>query len=441
MTGDEPHVGGPADCGESDGEPFDLHAVLSDDALLDALGPDGLDDTEVREQFADSQPDALIELLLTVRESAGAADAREPDGGRPASSGCGGPESRPPRPVGGGATGPRRSRRISLTLGAAALVAALLAAGIGARAAEPDDALWPVTSILYPQRAESVDAADQATRRLDAAAAAMAAGDDLAARIELQAAESQLTRVRAEDGRPALQARHGDLDRALNAAAGDDADAGTRTTQPSPGPARRGPAVHRVPPASQRDTLTTISITTARITTRPPEGARRRTGERPAGRPDAPRTTPGHPERGHARAPGAAHRADTARPAGQGSPAGQAHPSEQSRRSEGRRPLDEGRPAEQPRRAEPARPADQAGTPHQSGSPGNARCAEPAPSADRARIPDQPGSSGEGRRSADAGTQGHDRASGRSGPGRHARPPSRPRAAARVPDAQAASAA
>jgi hypothetical protein len=71
MTGDEPRVGAPVDCGESDDEPFDLRAVLSDDALLDALGPDGLDDAEVRERFADLQPDALIELLLTVRESAG----------------------------------------------------------------------------------------------------------------------------------------------------------------------------------------------------------------------------------------------------------------------------------------------------------------------------------------------------------------------------------
>ncbi|MDT7703557.1 MAG: hypothetical protein QOJ30_5882, partial [Pseudonocardiales bacterium] len=114
---------------------------------------------------------------------------------------------------------PRRSLRISLTLAAAALTAALLAPGIEARAAVPGDALWPVTLVLYPGRVVSVDAADQVTRRLDAAAAAMVAGDDRAARIELQAAEGQLSRVSAKDGRPALQARHGDLDQALHLAA------------------------------------------------------------------------------------------------------------------------------------------------------------------------------------------------------------------------------
>jgi hypothetical protein len=404
MTGDEQHGDGPADCGESesDGEPFDLHAVLSDDALLNALGPDALDDTTIRERFADSQPDALIDLLLTVRESAGAVDAREPDGGRPASSGCGGPASRSSRPVGGGAPGPRRSRRISLTLAAAALTAALLAPGIEARAAVPGDSLWPVTIILYPQRAESVNAAENVTRRLDAAAAAMAAGDDRAARIELQAAEGQLSRVSAKDGRPALQARHGDLDRALHVATGDDADAGARTTQPSPGPARRGPAAHPVPPASQLDTPMTVSTTTAAITTRPPEGARRRTGERPAVRPDeseAPRTTPGRPEQGHTRAPGAAHRTDTARPAGR-----PRAPDQPGSPGAGRTPGRSGG-------SEPAHRSDQTGT-ADSRPAGRDRGGR---NADRGRRQQPAHDDPHGGRSADAGAQGHDRSSGRSG--------------------------
>ena len=218
MTGDEPHVDGPADGGEPDGEPFDLRAVLSDDALLDALGPDGLDDTTTRQRFAESQPDALIDLLLTVRESAGAVDTRTPPADvSPACTGCDAPGDRPRR-GGRRAPEPRRSRRISLTLAAAALTAAFLAPGIEARAAVPGDSLWPVTLVLYPGRVVSVDAADQVTRRLDAAAAAMATGDDRDARTELQAAESQLSRVSAEDGRPALQTRHGDLDQALHGA-------------------------------------------------------------------------------------------------------------------------------------------------------------------------------------------------------------------------------
>ncbi|MEN3303319.1 hypothetical protein [Pseudonocardia sp.] len=265
MTGDEPRVGAPVDCGESGDEPFDLRAVLSDDALLDALGPDCLDDAEVRERFADLQPDALIELLLTVRESAGDADSPEPDGGRSASSGCGGPASRSSRPVCGGAPKHRRARRISLILGAAALVAALLAAGIGARAADPHDALWPVTVILYPHRARSVNAAEQVSRRLDAAAAAMAAGDDRAARIELQAAEGRLARVGAEDGRPALQARHGDLDHALHVAVRTGEDAGTRATTPSTGPPRQGSAPHTLPSALGRGSPPSTFTTGATI--------------------------------------------------------------------------------------------------------------------------------------------------------------------------------
>jgi hypothetical protein len=273
MTGDEPHVDGPADC-ESDGAPFDLHAVLADDALLEALGPDGLDGITIRERFADSHPDTLIDLLLSVRETAGAVEVREPDAddSRLVSTGCDRPASRSSPRVRESAPGRRRFRRISLTLAAAALTAAFLAPGIGARAAGPGDALWPVTIVLYPGRVVSVRAVEQVSRRLDAAAAAMAAGNDQDARIELQAAESQLDRVSAKDGRPALQARQGDLDHALHAATRTDGDAGTRTKTPSTGPARDGPAAYPIPPTPTRGAPTATPTTITTITTGLPTG-------------------------------------------------------------------------------------------------------------------------------------------------------------------------
>jgi hypothetical protein len=423
MPGDEPHGDGPADCGESDGEPFDLRAVLSDDELLDALGPDGLDDPTIRERFADSHPHDLVELLLSVRESAGAGAPREPDGARLAPTGCDGPGSRLSRWVRGSATGPRRrSRRISLTLGAAVLVAALFAASIGAGAAEPGDALWPVTNILYPERAESVRAAAQVSRRLDAAATAMEAGDDRGARIELQAAESQLGRVRAEDGGSELQARHGDLDHALRQATRTGGKAGTRATTPSTGPEGRGPAAYPVSPTPARDGPTTVSTTTATITTGQGEGARRRTSHAPAGpanTQEAPRTTAEPPEQGRTgqgrtSPPDPAPGSDTARPADQPRPPDQPRPLKEGRPADQPRPHTEGegRPADQPRHADQPRSPDQP-RPHTEGRPAEQpRPPDQAHPADQPRRPDQARSADpQSRARPDGGSRGSDRGS------------------------------
>lgn len=104
-----------------------------------------------------------------------------------------------------GRTGRGRSRYlVPVAVAGAALVALLGGLSIGSYSAQPDDVLWPVSKVLYAERAESVVAAERAEDRIATAKRAIADGDPQTAERVLTAAATDLDGVRAEEG-------HGEL--------------------------------------------------------------------------------------------------------------------------------------------------------------------------------------------------------------------------------------
>ena len=147
-------------------------------------------------------PEPRVQGRAAVRPSLGSASTRP--GSRDRDGGPGGA-------VGpGGSVGPGRwrSRRYRLALVAAVLVLVAGGAAVGASNATPNSPLWPISQLLYPQRADRLGAQDaleqarvaaregrlaDATRLLDQAQALISKVADPAERTRLQ---QQLDQVR-----------------------------------------------------------------------------------------------------------------------------------------------------------------------------------------------------------------------------------------------------
>jgi hypothetical protein len=179
-----------------------LLAVWKDDLLLDAIGGASSECDRPDVPFDVSADRQLIAALLSWRRSI------ESD---PLATVC-------PDLVGDSAIcGLRRHKfRVPLvsTLAAAVLLAFTALAAYGAT---PDEALWPVTEVLYSQHAASVRAADDAGAAQAQAEAAMVSGRKRAAEAALHAAASRIPQVRGEDGQTKLQTRQHDLERQFDA--------------------------------------------------------------------------------------------------------------------------------------------------------------------------------------------------------------------------------
>lgn len=101
-----------------------------------------------------------------------------------------------------------RRRQLAPLAGAAALiVVAVFGVSLTAEAAQPGDALWGVSKVLYSERAESVEAAAGVQTRLERARVAMENGQTELAAQELEAAQAELPAVRAEEGHSELIAQ------------------------------------------------------------------------------------------------------------------------------------------------------------------------------------------------------------------------------------------
>src|SRR3954449_12774446 len=172
-------------------EPIDLVAVQTDDELINALsagfqvsgsgGPGGDFGSEDRvasvlaawkaEVDADPVPE-LVDLDTAV------AAVRA---GRPRSA---------------------RFRHLAPVAAAAAFI--VLAAGgvsVGSYSAQPQDTLWPVTQVVFPTKAASVQAASDAQVHIDKAKEALVAGRPADAARELAQAKSDIGAVLPEEGR------------------------------------------------------------------------------------------------------------------------------------------------------------------------------------------------------------------------------------------------
>jgi hypothetical protein len=192
----DPRAGHPN--GNTSELPADLAAVQADDTLLDMLGsaghtPDDVDGELAsvlvawrREVHADSN------RLLVDTESALVVIC----------------------------AARRRGRRRSPIFGpiaaaAAVLVIAFSAVGLVAKSAHPNDQLWGVTQVLYPDYARSVEAAAFVRTELTKADAALREGNPERAKASLQRIQQQLPVIAEAEGRTDLTARHDELEREL----------------------------------------------------------------------------------------------------------------------------------------------------------------------------------------------------------------------------------
>ncbi|MFR9780406.1 hypothetical protein ACL02O_30705 [Micromonospora sp. MS34] len=311
--------------------------VLRDDELLDALrrGTPPPPDDPVAAMLAGWHTE--IETRAARLETA---PCPVPDGTRPATptgrSGldgdAGGPTDRTDHGSSGSAAGLRRPRpgtgrtrrRKVRLLSGAALTIATMAGGVwlGAAHAEPDGLLWPVTELVWTERAESVVTEREIDRLLDQARRDLVAGRYTQARAGLDRAATLLTRLGDDQRADRLRTDLDDLRKRLPAPAGPASHTppanlpGAPATPPAagqpvgePAPATSSPVVpadegsaatlptspvtpgrpgHPAPPTTAPATATPVSEA-GRPATNPGSGA-----GRPA-KPDRPAVGPGRP--------------------------------------------------------------------------------------------------------------------------------------------------
>jgi hypothetical protein len=224
------------------GEPVDLVAVQADDELINALAAGmtvtspgrpgyGADDRVaaiLAAWKADVDVDPIPELVDTDTAVATVRAARRPG---------------------------RRARHLAPVAAAAAFVVLSIGAvSVGSYNAQPDDALWGVSKVLYSQRAESVEAAVRVEARITKAKEALAAGQPVTAAQELAQARADLSVVRPEEGRNELtQVQEFLVAKAAETPNGTPTDPGTPlSTQPSR-PVPPGAAMQRPPNSSRTE--------------------------------------------------------------------------------------------------------------------------------------------------------------------------------------------
>ncbi|WP_433265692.1 anti-sigma-D factor RsdA [Actinosynnema sp. CS-041913] len=176
----------------------DLAGIRADDALLDALGGRGQTDALVEDELnalllawrqeVDSRP--MGELVDTDTAVATIAAAR--------------PLSRS-----------RHRFLIPLASAAAVLAIAFTGMSLVARDAQPGDALWSLTRVLYSDHARSVEAAVKVSSDLETARNAMSAGRYSEARDLLDKAGEVLPSIAADDGKADLTKKRESLLREL----------------------------------------------------------------------------------------------------------------------------------------------------------------------------------------------------------------------------------
>jgi hypothetical protein len=175
----------------------DLAGIRADDELLDALGGRDVDQPE---QLVD---DELNALLLAWR--------REVD--RPPMGELVDTETAVATIAAARRTQPRGRHRFLIPLASAAAVLAIAFTGMSlvARDAQPGDALWGLTRVLYSEHARSVEAAVAVRTDLDTARAALREGRYGAARDALLKASESLPSVSPDDGKDDLTQKHESL--------------------------------------------------------------------------------------------------------------------------------------------------------------------------------------------------------------------------------------
>lgn len=176
------------------GEPVDMTQVRADDAFVDALAKAN------RIPTADPLDERMASLLLSWRDDVSDEPSRPLIDVATAAAAI----RNAPRPVNRQLFGP-------LAAAAAVLVVTFTGLGLAAHDAEPGDALFGVTKVLYSDKARSAEAAFVVRTKLEAASAALASGRVAEAQDAIEQAQEELTVVAPEDGQGDLAARTEEL--------------------------------------------------------------------------------------------------------------------------------------------------------------------------------------------------------------------------------------
>lgn len=173
---------------------FDLGLVQADDALLDALagyeGGDGAGD------LADQELSALLLAWRRDVDSVPIGEVVHTDTAVDV--------------IAAGRLSSRRRPRLLVPVAAAAAVLVITFGGVGiaARDAQPGDALWGLTRVLYADHARSIEAAAAVLTDLREAENALGDGRMSEAKSLLDSAGEQLVVVSDEDGKDDLKRQH-----------------------------------------------------------------------------------------------------------------------------------------------------------------------------------------------------------------------------------------
>lgn len=166
----------------------------------------------------------------------------------------------------------RRRPRYMVPFAAAAAVLIVVFGGMGlaARNAQPGDALWGLSQILYTQHAESVEAAASVRDDLHHASEAIQQGHFAEARSALVQAQDSLPAVDTEDGKASLQQQQQSLltqlDNTIALSPDTTASNASPTTTTTPDPAATTTTTTQPAPS----TTTTTPPPTTTTTTAPP---------------------------------------------------------------------------------------------------------------------------------------------------------------------------
>ncbi len=177
-------------------EPVDLVAVQADDELINALAAGASVPSAGGAFHADDQ---VVALLSTWRAEVVAEPIPELVDLETAVAAvkAGIPSARPKRSA-------RARHLVSVAAAAAFLVLVGGGVTIGSATAEPDSALWPVSKVLFSERADSVEAAARASDKIEDAKQALMDGKPEQATADLAQAQPDLAKVRPQEGKDEL---------------------------------------------------------------------------------------------------------------------------------------------------------------------------------------------------------------------------------------------
>ncbi|MFD4644052.1 anti-sigma-D factor RsdA [Lentzea sp. NPDC058436] len=198
---DDEEVRGPDDRAPHEPVADDLSAVQADDKLLDALG------SATPNAAGSLVDDELNALLLAWRNEV----ETEPFGELvDTDTAIATIQAARPQPV--------NRHRFLIPLASAAAVLAIAFTGVSlvARDAQPGDALWGLTRVLYSEHAKSIEAAAIINTDLDAARLALREGNVTEAREKLDKIGASLGSVSTADGKAQLEEKHKELEKQLD---------------------------------------------------------------------------------------------------------------------------------------------------------------------------------------------------------------------------------